>query len=210
MDVRKAVGSTGAEPGDTVWIRRGTYNGAVNFTGSGNAGAWITFRAYQGELPIIQGSGGSGVSSSSAQYVRFVGVAVRNFSSSGFGNGWVDNTGTSNGNLQFINCIADNNGINGIAFYNASGILIENSIIAPEHPAPAALDPATRLPAARARSATAARTGGAWRVSRSRWRYWCDAGGGPDENGGKSTRTSRGPRRCRMGENTCAAREVRV
>ena len=100
--------------------RGGTYNGAVNFTRSGNAGAWITFRAYQGELPIIQGSGGSGVSSSSAQYVRFVGIAVRNFSSSGFGNGWVDDTGTSNGNLQFINCIADNNGING-SLHNASG-----------------------------------------------------------------------------------------
>lgn len=49
----KAVGSTGAGPGDTVWIRGGTYNGAVNFTRSGNSGAWITFRAYQGELPIF-------------------------------------------------------------------------------------------------------------------------------------------------------------
>ena len=126
----KAVSSTGAGPGDTVFVRGGTYNGAVNFTRSGSAGSWITFRAYQGELPIIQGSGGSGVSSSSAQYVRFMGIAVRNFSSSGFGNGWVDDTGTSNGNLQFINCITDNNGINDIAFYNASGILMENSIIA--------------------------------------------------------------------------------
>ena len=126
----KAISATGAGPGDTVYVRGGTYNGAVNFTRSGSAGSWITFRAYQGELPIIQGSGGSGVSSSSAQYVRFVGIAVRNFTSSGFGNGWVDDTGTSNGNLQFINCIADNNGINGIAFYNASGILVENSIIA--------------------------------------------------------------------------------
>ena len=126
----KAISATGAGPGDTVYVRGGTYNGAVNFTRSGSAGSWITFRAYQGELPIIQGSSGSGVSSSSAQYVRFVGIAVRNFSSSGFGNGWVDDTGTSNGNLQFINCIADNNGINGIAFYNASGILVENSIIA--------------------------------------------------------------------------------
>lgn len=66
----KAVSSTGAVPGDTVYVRGGTYNGAVNFTRSGSAVAWITFRAYQGELPIIQGTGGSGVSSSSAQYVR--------------------------------------------------------------------------------------------------------------------------------------------
>ena len=51
-------------PGDRVWIRDGTYNGAVNFTRSGNSGAWI---------------------------------AVRNFTSSGFGNGRVNDTGTSNG-----------------------------------------------------------------------------------------------------------------
>ena len=61
----KAVGSTGAGPGDTVYIRGGTYNGAVNFTRSGNSGAWITFRAYQGELPILQGTTGSGISSGS-------------------------------------------------------------------------------------------------------------------------------------------------
>src|SRR5262245_54713786 len=126
----KAVGSTGAAPGDTVWVRGGTYNGGVNFTRSGNSGAWITFQAYQGELPIFQGTTGSGITSSTAQYVRFVGIAVRNLTSSGFGNGWVNDTGTSNGNLQFINCIADSNGINGIAFYNATGVLIENSIIA--------------------------------------------------------------------------------
>lgn len=67
----KAVGSTGAGPGDTVWIRGGTYNGAVNFTRSGNSGAWITFRAYQGELPIFQGTTGSGISSSSASSARW-------------------------------------------------------------------------------------------------------------------------------------------
>jgi hypothetical protein len=67
----------GAGPGDTVWIRGGTYNGAVNFTRSGNSGAWITFRAYQGELPIFQGTTGSGISSSSAQDVKFMQLRPR-------------------------------------------------------------------------------------------------------------------------------------
>src|SRR4029077_7574642 len=58
------------------------------------------------------------------------GIASRNFSSSGFGNGWVNDVGTSNGNWQFINCIADNNKINGITFYNATGLLIDQSIVA--------------------------------------------------------------------------------
>ena len=82
------------------YVRGGTYNGAVTFTRSGSAGSWITFRADQGELPIIQGSG-------------FIGIAVRSVSSSGFGNGRGDDRGTSSGNLQFINSIADINGING-------------------------------------------------------------------------------------------------
>ena len=81
LTMATAVGSTGAGPGDTVYIRGGTYKGAVNCTRSGNSGACITFRAYQGELPIFQGSGGSGISSSTAQYVRFIGIAVRNFTS---------------------------------------------------------------------------------------------------------------------------------
>jgi parallel beta-helix repeat protein len=126
--------SRNAQPGDTVYLRGGRYGGTLNPANSGSSGAWITYRAYPGELPIFDGgqSGGTGVGSSSVQYVRFVGIASRNFSSTGFGNGWTDSNCSqmSNGNLQFINCVADGNGINGIAFYCASGLLIEQSIVA--------------------------------------------------------------------------------
>jgi hypothetical protein len=124
-------GASVAQPGDTVSIRGGMYMQAVNVMRSGTAAAWITFSAFPGELPILDGSGsgGTGFSSSTAQYIRVVGIATRNWSSSGFGNGWVNDTGTSNGNWQFINCIADGNGINGITFYNASGLLIDESIV---------------------------------------------------------------------------------
>jgi MYXO-CTERM domain-containing protein len=128
--IRKAVGV--ANPGDTVFVGSGTYTGAVNLTRSGTATAWITISAFPGELPIIDGAGGggTGLGSSTAQFIKVVGIAVRNFASSGFGNGWVNDVGTSNGNWQFINCIADGNGINGITFYNATGILIDQSIVA--------------------------------------------------------------------------------
>src|SRR5215471_11869787 len=128
--IRKGVSV--AMPGDTVFVSRGTYTGAVSVPRSGTATAWITISALPGELPIIDGTGGvgTGFGSATAQYIRVVGIAVRNFPSSGFGNGWVNDVGTSNGNWQFINCIADGNGINGITFYNATGLLIDQSIVA--------------------------------------------------------------------------------
>jgi MYXO-CTERM domain-containing protein len=128
--IRKGVSV--ANPGDTVFISRGTYPGAVSLTRSGTSAAWITISALPGELPIIDGggTGGTGFGSATAQFIRVVGIAVRNFASSAFGNGWVNDVGTSNGNWQFINCIADGNGINGITFYNSSGLLVDESIVA--------------------------------------------------------------------------------
>ena len=124
------------QPGDTIFLRGGTYGGynlplRNNAPVSGTAAAWITFSAYPGELPIFDGNGGGGTGfgSTSSQFIRVVGLAARNFSSSGFGNGWVNDVGTSNGNWQFVNCIAENNLINGITFYNASGLLIDQSIV---------------------------------------------------------------------------------
>ncbi|HEU5073294.1 MAG TPA: hypothetical protein VFU02_03960, partial [Polyangiaceae bacterium] len=113
-----------AQAGDTVYLRGGIYTGTLRPANSGSSEAWITFAAHPGELPIFDGagSGGTGVGSSTAQYIRFVGIVARNYSSTGFGNGWTSSSCSpaSNGNLQFINVIADGNGINGIAFYCAS------------------------------------------------------------------------------------------
>jgi hypothetical protein len=126
------AGAQAAQAGDTVFIHGGTYSETVNPPRSGTASAWITLSAAPGELPILDGNGtgGGGVGNGTAQFIRVVGIAARRWNSGGFGNGWVNNTGMSNGNWQFVNCIADNNGINGIAFYNATGLLIDESIVA--------------------------------------------------------------------------------
>ena len=121
-----------AKAGDTVYIHSGTYAESVSLTTSGTSSAWITFSAFPGDLPILDGGGGGGTGfgGTTAQYIRVVGIASRNWGSSGFGNGWVNDVGTSNGNWQFINCIADGNAINGITFYNATGLTIDQSIVA--------------------------------------------------------------------------------
>jgi hypothetical protein len=75
-------------PGDTCQVRGGTYNEAVIIRTHGTAAAPITFKAYPGELPIIDGQNArpgrwSGLLESWGDYVVFDGFEVRN--SLGFG-----------------------------------------------------------------------------------------------------------------------------
>lgn len=90
--IRHAVDAA-TSPGDTVYLRGGTYGGGwdnqLNPTHSGTSGSPITFAAYPGEVPILDGSSlgeASGVepTSNAVQYVRFVGLVARNWGTSGF------------------------------------------------------------------------------------------------------------------------------
>lgn len=116
--------------GDTVYLLGGTYNNQyIRPSSSGTASAWITYKAVDGQLPILKGTGASGCGvepSAAVQYVRFEGIASVNWGSSGFSNGW----NTPSGKIEFVNCIADGNGINGITFYKTTGVLIKQSIVA--------------------------------------------------------------------------------
>ncbi len=132
--IRRGV-SAATSPGDTVYIRGGTYGGGwdnqLNPTNSGTSGSPITFAAYPGEVPILDGSSlgeacGVEPNSQAVQYVRIIGLVARNWGTSGFSNGW----NYPSSNLQFINCVAENNGVNGITFYNADNVTIEGCISA--------------------------------------------------------------------------------
>jgi Right handed beta helix region len=117
--------------GDTVHIHGGVYNESVSpANGGSSSSAWVTFEAVAGELPILDGGAsgglGTGFSTQGMSFVRVIGIASRRWQSTGLDNGF----NTSGNNVQFINCIADENGINGIAFYHGTGVLIQNSIIA--------------------------------------------------------------------------------
>ncbi|MFC4775828.1 sugar-binding protein [Paenibacillus sp. GCM10023252] len=45
-----------AQPGDTLYIREGTYEQSTDITAKGTASAWITIRNYPGETVIFDGS----------------------------------------------------------------------------------------------------------------------------------------------------------
>jgi hypothetical protein len=115
--------------GVTVYLRGGTYNGSgyLAISGSGTASSWAVLSAYPCELPIVD-LGASSAISLTGTYISIRGVAAIN-GSAGFGNKWTGGgTTNSNGDLEFINCIADMNSANGIAFRSAKGVHIKQCI----------------------------------------------------------------------------------
>jgi len=75
-------------PGDTVWVRGGTYHEKVLFPRSGRLNKYISLKAYPGETPIIDGTGLpiSGkealVTIRGMTYISFQGFDVCNYRSS--------------------------------------------------------------------------------------------------------------------------------
>lgn len=130
-----------AVAGDTVILMDGIYREGIYPKNSGTPEAWITFRADDCALPILEGQGEnapldasgnypSGVWMNEATYLRFIGIVSR-YWDSGFSNGWtgepIDN---SNGHIEYINCIGDGNGRTGFAMYSARGLTIRECISA--------------------------------------------------------------------------------
>ena len=78
------------QPGDTVYVRAGTYTEDVEIHVSGSAtGGYITFRNYPGETPILDGSGLTVPASNSGlfyiedqSYIIIRGFELRNYQSS--------------------------------------------------------------------------------------------------------------------------------
>jgi len=131
-------------PGDTVVLKDGIYKNQGIYPPANTqpaTPAWTTFRADECALPILEGPGvgpleddqTSGMYTSDATYLRFVGIVARGWSS-GFSNGYSEarypTPAASNGHFEFENCIGDSNGRTGITFFTAEGIHIKNSITA--------------------------------------------------------------------------------
>src|SRR6267143_4238146 len=74
-----AAGVSAAQPGDTVTVRAGIYNEAVSFGRSGSAAGFITLQGEPGAVLDGTGRSGQGIIISSRNYIRVVGMTVRNF-----------------------------------------------------------------------------------------------------------------------------------
>ncbi len=113
--------------GDIVCLRGGTYTSALSVptTVSGTGTSFVTFAAYPGELPII--NGGVKVPGTSSTHIRFNGIATQG-GESGFANPL--NPSAANGPLEFINCIADMNTMNGVGFHGTGGLRVSQCIVA--------------------------------------------------------------------------------
>jgi len=86
--IQKAANT--ALAGDTVYVRGGTYNEQVTINShSGSADNWITFTAYPGETPIVDGTGISMMTSygcingglfdvRSVSYIKITGFKIQN------------------------------------------------------------------------------------------------------------------------------------
>lgn len=73
-------------PGDTVYVRAGTYNERIVLTRSGTASNYITFQPYPGETVYLDGTGlGNGVMfrGYNVSYIKVIGLKIRNYVGAG-------------------------------------------------------------------------------------------------------------------------------
>ena len=120
-------------PGDTVFIRGGTYSELLNISVSGSSsGGYITFRNFVGETPVIDGSALTPGNDASAlvkiedrKYVTIEGLEICNYITSDASSVpigiYVNNTGD---HINILNCTVHNIEQKSEATGNAHGIAV--------------------------------------------------------------------------------------
>lgn len=123
-------GLNNLQPGDILNVGPGIYNEALSFPISGSAvNGYITLMGSSGAIIDGSGQGPEGVSISSKNYIKVIGLEVRNFSGSNTPIG-ISISGSSS-NLEILNNIvhhieSPNDNAHGIAFYGSSSSPINN------------------------------------------------------------------------------------
>jgi len=76
-----------ARPGDTIYVKAGTYNERVTISSSGNAvDGYITLRNYPGDKPILDGTGlgnGTMIQGTHISYIKIQGFHIKNHTGAG-------------------------------------------------------------------------------------------------------------------------------
>jgi len=121
------------DQGDTVYIKAGTYSERVTPVNSGAAGDVITYSAYPGDVVTIDGNGVTLPSSeaglfeiSGLSYITVTGLRVIN---AGPGDNHAGILVNFSDHVVISNCYTYNTTSSGIAAWNSSNIIIENSEI---------------------------------------------------------------------------------
>ncbi len=84
--IQHAASSRAVKPGDTVFIRGGTYHEAISLQISGAPGKPITFRNYQNETPVISDKGAASKwrwQSTDQSHIRITGLTFRDYQQGG-------------------------------------------------------------------------------------------------------------------------------
>ena len=127
-----AAGVGAAQAGDTVTVRAGTYNEAVSFGRSGSAAAYITLNGNPGAILDGTGLSGQGITISSRNYIRVIGMTVQNFKGSGTPMG-ISVAGSSSfielRNNLIHNIESPNDNAHGIAFYGSAATPMTNILV---------------------------------------------------------------------------------
>jgi len=105
------------QPGDTVWIRQGTYRGLFETTLDGAVDARIIFRGYPGERVTIDGS-----LNARGTYLTFWGIEIMQSDPAATAD-YVLRANTRDG--RFINLVLHDAGISGISFIKDRGEEVE-------------------------------------------------------------------------------------
>jgi hypothetical protein len=135
-----------ANPGDTLYIRGGTYTNSwgTTMTRSGSAsGGYITYRNYPGEVPILDGlnettrqsvcfwHNGSNTDGSYISHIRIQGLVLRNWARSAiqFGGGTEGNPNTRAEHIDIRYNLVDHCGQNGITLFSANNTKIQYNVV---------------------------------------------------------------------------------
>ncbi|HWP37175.1 MAG TPA: Ig-like domain-containing protein [Gemmatimonadales bacterium] len=135
-DLRTALsgGNGKVQPGDTVWVRGGTYNGSFTASLTGTSAAPIIVRAYPGERAIIDGNGSSNSTFVvDGSWAVYWGLEIMNSMTARFGDGLgLRPTGVyvrNAANVKLINLIVHDTGHGTYTEYAAQNIEIYGWII---------------------------------------------------------------------------------
>ncbi len=114
--------------GDTAYIRAGTYGEQVRPQASGAAGSPVTYAAYPGETPVLDGSGltlaeGEGLLFLAAvSHIRVTGLRVVDSDQAGI---LVDNSSS----ITIAGCSTSQTASSGIGAWGTTDVLIEGNLV---------------------------------------------------------------------------------